>query len=169
MARGSCVGGSAPRAAYVFVELALGRFRYFGDRLVERQVRILARGARVDLVFDVGDVADVGDMVGAVDVAQEPEQHVEHDHRPGVADMGEVIDRRPADIETHRLRVDRREILLAAGEGVVETQPRLRRLRERLVLGSGRRLHRQFSSASFRKGERTGVARVGRMIASRWV
>ena len=156
-------------SGHVFVKLPLGRFRHFGDRLVERQVGKVARGARVDLVVDVGDVADVDDMVGAIEVAQEPEQHVEHDDRPGVADMGEVVDRGPADIETHRLRVDRREILLAAGEGVVETQPRLRRLRGRLVLGSGRRLHRQFSSASFRKGERTGVARVGRMIASRWV
>src|SRR6202034_3975780 len=103
---------------------------------------------------DVGDVSRVDDMVGAVEMAQQPEQDVEHDDGPGVADMGEVIDRGPADVETHRPWVDRREILLAAGKGVVETQLRLRRLRGRLVLGSGR-LHRPFSSASFRKSERT--------------
>ena len=32
------------------------------DRLVQRQVRIFLRGARVDLVVDVGDVADIGDV-----------------------------------------------------------------------------------------------------------
>ncbi len=107
----------------VVVKLPFGRFRHFGDRLVERQVGKVARGARIDLVVDVGDVADVGDVVRAVDVPQEPEQHVEHDDRPGVADMREIVDGRAADIEPHRVRVDRREILLAAGEGVVETQP----------------------------------------------
>ena len=154
---------------HVLVELALSRCRHFGNCLVERQVPIVLCGARVDLVLNVGDVAHIGDMVDAIEVPEEAEQHVEHDDRPGVTDMGEVIDCRPADVETHRLWVDWREILLAAGEGVVETQPRLRRFRGRLVLGSGRRLHRQFSSASFRKGEQTGVARVSRMIASRWV
>ena len=35
---------------------------------------------------------------------QQPEQHVEHDHRPRIADMGEVVDRRPAHIHAHVLR-----------------------------------------------------------------
>jgi hypothetical protein len=71
------------------------------DRLVERQIGIFLPGARVDLVVDVGDVADVGDVVRPVEVAQQPEQHVEHDHRPGVADVGEVVDGRPAHIHAH--------------------------------------------------------------------
>ena len=87
-------------------------------------------------------------MALAIDVLQQSEQHVEYDDRPGVADMGEIVDRGAADIESHRVAVDRCEILLAAGEGVVETQLRVRRLRVRLVLGSGRRIHRQVSSAS---------------------
>ena len=126
----------------ILVELALGRLRHFGDRFVEREVGIVARGARVDLVVDVGDVAGVDDVIRAIEMAQEPEQHVEHDHRPRVADMGEVVDGGPADIEAHRVWIDRLEILLAAGERIVEAKPALARLRARLVLGSGRRLHR---------------------------
>ena len=61
-------------------------------------------------------------MVRPVNVAEKPEQHVEHDHRPRVADMGEVVDGGAADVHAHRLRVDRREILLGAGERVVEAQ-----------------------------------------------
>ena len=48
-------------------------------------------------------------MVLAVDMPQQPEQHVEHDYRPGVADMGEVVDRRPAHIHPHVRRIERRE------------------------------------------------------------
>jgi len=40
-----------------------------------------SRGAVVDLVVDVGDVANIGDVIGAIEVPQEAEQHVEHDHR----------------------------------------------------------------------------------------
>ena len=35
-----------------------------------------------DLVLDIGDVADIGDVLRAVDVAQQPVQHVEDDDRP---------------------------------------------------------------------------------------
>ena len=143
--------GQRAESGDVLVKLPLGRLRHFSDRLVERQARKVESGARVDLVVDVGDVADIGDMVRAIDVSQEAEQHVEHDDRPRVADMGEIIDRGAADIETHRLLVDRPEIFLASGEGVIETQPRRLRPLGRLIFGSGRRIHRQFSSASFKK------------------
>ena len=106
----------------VVVELALGRFCHSGDRVVQGQVRPVALGARVDLVVDVGDVADVDDMLRPVDMTEQAEKHVEHDDRPRIADMGVVVDRRAADIETHRVRVDRREILLAAGQRIVEAQ-----------------------------------------------
>ena len=99
VARGSCVGGSAAERRHVLVELALRRLRHLGDRFVEGQVGVFALGARVDLVVDVGDVADVEDMLRAIAMAQEPEQHVEDDDRPGVADMREIIDRRPADVD----------------------------------------------------------------------
>jgi hypothetical protein len=53
-------------------------------------------------------------------VAQQAEQHIEHHDRPGVADMGEVIDRRPADIEAHVVCIERPEVFLAPGQRVVE-------------------------------------------------
>ena len=85
----------------IFVELPVGRFGDLADGLVQRQRRKFLSGARIDLVVDVGDVADVCDMLGAVEMPQQPEQHVEDDHWPRVADMGEVIDRRAADIHPH--------------------------------------------------------------------
>ena len=45
-------------------------------------------------------------------MAQQPKEHVEHDHRPGIADMGEVIDRRTADIDAAQRGIDRFERLL---------------------------------------------------------
>ena len=128
----------------VFAELALGRFRHLGDRVVEWQVRPVALGAGVDLVVDVGDVADVDYMLGPVDMAKQAEQHVEHDDRPGVADMGVVVDGRAADIETHRARVDRREILLPAGQRVVEAQ--------------GHQIVSSASGSTARHGRRPGLA-----------
>ena len=46
----------------VGVELAFGRLGDAGDRRIERQVGEVARGAGVDLVVDVGDVARVDDV-----------------------------------------------------------------------------------------------------------
>src|SRR5271165_2008674 len=48
--------------------------------------------ARVDLVVDVRDVAHVGDVIGAIEMAQQPKKHVEDDDRPRIADMSEIID-----------------------------------------------------------------------------
>jgi len=73
-----------------------------------------------DLVLHVGDVARVGDVVRPIDVAQQAVEHVEHHHRPGVADVRQVVDRRPAHIEAHVGRIDRLEDLFLARERVVE-------------------------------------------------
>ena len=100
----------------IVLEILVGLFGQVADRDAA-----LGR-ARVDLVVDVGDVADVGDMLGAVEMAQQPVQHVEHDHRPRVADMGEVVDRRPAHIHAHARRIDRREHPLLARQRIVELQ-----------------------------------------------
>ena len=91
------------------LKLVGGLFGDLADRLVQRQPRKVPRRARVDLVVDVGDVADIGDVVVAIDMPQQPEQHVEHDDRPRIADMGKVVDRRTADIHAHVVRIDRRE------------------------------------------------------------
>ena len=76
----------AAERVHVGMKLLLGLFGDLADRLVQRQTRKITRGALVDLVVDIRDVADVGDMVVAIDVAQQPEQDVEHDDRAGVAD-----------------------------------------------------------------------------------
>ena len=82
----------------------------------------LLLGPRIDLVIDVGDVAHIGDVLGAIEMAQQPEQHVENDDGPGIADMGKVIDRRAADIDAHSLRIDRLEDVLGSGQGIVKSQ-----------------------------------------------
>ena len=112
----------AAERLHIGLELRVGLFGDLADRLVERQVGIVARRARVDLVVDVGDVADIGDVLGAIEMAQQPEQHVEDDDRPRIADMGEVVDRRAADIHAHVGRIDRDEILLRPRQRVVEPQ-----------------------------------------------
>ncbi|OIQ63110.1 hypothetical protein GALL_553540 [mine drainage metagenome] len=106
----------------IVVELLFGLLGDLADRLVQRQAGEIARGAVVDLVVDVGDVADIGDVVRAVKMPQQPEQHVEHDDRACIADMGEVIDRRPADIHAHIAAIERREDALLLGQGIVESQ-----------------------------------------------
>ena len=71
-------------------------------------------------------------------MAEQPEQHVEDDQRPRVADMGEVVDRRPADIHAHVRRIDRDEVLLRPRQRVVQPQAHAellaRRPGDRLVL-----------------------------------
>ena len=69
-----------------------------------RMVLAVGLGRGVDLVVDVGDVADIAHVVRAIELAQQPVEHVEDDHRPRIADMGEVVDRRAADIHAHELR-----------------------------------------------------------------
>ncbi len=106
----------------VLVELALGLLGDAANRLVQRQVAVLLRGPRVDLVVDVGDVAHVGDVVGPVDVPQQPEQHVEHDDGARVADMGVVVDGGPAHVHAHVGGVDGPERLLPPRQRVVERE-----------------------------------------------
>ena len=47
---------------------------------------------------------------------------IKYDSWPRIADMGEVIDRRAADIHPHVLRIDGCEIVLGLGQGVEEAQ-----------------------------------------------
>ena len=93
----------------------------YGAR-ARRSLDEMLAGARVD----VGDVADVGDVRFAVKVTQQPEQHVEDDHRPGIADMSEVVDRGTADIHAHVQGIDGAKILLRPRQRVVEPQALVR-------------------------------------------
>src|SRR6202042_2439525 len=60
----------------IVVELIGGLLGDFPDRLVQRQTGKIPRGAIVDLVVDVGDVADVSDVVLAIEMPQQTKQHV---------------------------------------------------------------------------------------------
>ena len=85
--------------------------------------RYAARGGRgIDLVVDVRDVADIRDIGLSEMMAQDPEQDIEDDEWPGVAEMDQAIDRRTADIESHPSRLDGDKLLLAARKRVVDGQ-----------------------------------------------
>jgi hypothetical protein len=60
-------------------------------------------------------------MIGAIEMAQKPEQYVEDDDRAGIADVSIVIEGRTADIEAHSLGIDRLEDILGSGQGIVES------------------------------------------------
>jgi hypothetical protein len=79
-------------------------------------------GLGVDLVVHVGDVGRIDHRVVAVAPPQQAEQHVEHHHRPEIADVGVVVDRRPTDIHRHPPLVAGDKGPLFAGHGVVKAQ-----------------------------------------------
>ena len=79
-------------------------------------------GLLVDLVVDVGDVAGIDNLVLAIEMAQQTEQHIEDHHGPGIADMGVAVDRGTADIHRHPLVVGGFEGPLLAGHGVVQLE-----------------------------------------------
>ena len=90
----------------------------FGGVLVDRLVR--GRGVADDLVFDVGDVHHVIELVAAR--VQPAAQDVLERERPQVADVDVVVNRRAAGVHAHDVVVQGGEGLHLLGEGVVETQ-----------------------------------------------
>ena len=86
-----------------------------GDRILSEVV-----GAVDDLVVDIGEVADEGDL--PVAVAEVANKGVEHDHRPGVAHVAVIVDRHAADIEADVSWLDGLEVLDLAGSGVVQAK-----------------------------------------------
>src|SRR5262249_21785295 len=78
----------------------------------------LIRCALDDLVVDVGEVLDEGHPEPfAPEVAIDD---VEHDRAARVADVAEVVHGDPAHVDPHLARPDRDEVLLPAGERVVD-------------------------------------------------
>src|ERR1700730_10012601 len=102
-------GRQASERLHILMELPLGPFRERADGLVQRAVGIFFGRPRVDLVVHIGDVAHIDDMIGAVNVAEQPKKHIKHDDRPRIADVGKIIDRRPAHIEANARGLDRVE------------------------------------------------------------
>jgi hypothetical protein len=100
--------------------------------------------ARVDLVIDVSVVAQVGDARKAP--PQQPHQHVKHHRRPGIAEVGIIINRRPADIDRHMAGISRTKALPLAAERVVKDEfahqpsrvPRRRLTAQRQAAGTNR-------------------------------
>ena len=107
------IGRQAVQRRDILLEDAIGLFRQFADG------DPALGGAGVDLVVDVGDVAHIGDVIRAIFLAQKAIKRVEDDQRPGVADMGEIIDRRPADIKPHIAGVERRKDFPLTSQGIV--------------------------------------------------
>ena len=60
------------------------------------------------------------DTALAVGVAEQPGERVEHHRRAGVADVGAVIDRRPAHVDGDAVGIAGHELALLARHGVVE-------------------------------------------------
>ena len=112
----------ATKRCDIGMKLLSRAFGYFADGIIERHIGIIPRRAVINLVVDIRDVADISHMSLAIEMPQQAKQHIKHNHRTGIADMGKVIDRRAADIHPHIRRIDRREGLFLAGECVVERQ-----------------------------------------------
>ena len=96
-------------------------------------VDVHLRGPLEQRVVDVGDVLDVGDLVAGVD--PRPVQEVEGDVRRGVAHVGGVVGRDPADVEPGRalariLGTGGHDL---AGGGVVEAHGRTHHVETRDV------------------------------------
>ena len=99
---------------HVGVEIGCRAGGDFGDALAA-----LTRPG-VDLVIHVGDVPRVGDL--RKHPPQQPREDVEHHHRPGVAQMRQIIDRGAADIHPDVIGIDRPERFALPGEAVVEAE-----------------------------------------------
>ena len=105
-----------PSAATSVVELPLCLFSDAADGVgsAEGPGSTPSRRARFILSSTSVIFPNVGDVILAVEMAEETEEHVEDDDGPGVADVREVVDRRPADIHPHVGRIDRDEYPLFA-------------------------------------------------------
>ena len=93
VARGSSSGGSAPSAAMSAWKSAVVR----AVMTLIGSPGLLRPG--VDLVLDVGDVADIGHV--RVQPPQQSGDDVVDDDRAGVAEMREIVDRRAADVHPY--------------------------------------------------------------------
>ena len=65
-----------------------------------------------DLVINVGDVANIGDLIAT---GPQPALYsIEHNQHAGMADVAVVVDRHAADIHAHLARLDGLERFLGA-------------------------------------------------------
>jgi hypothetical protein len=107
-----------------------GRRRQHTQRVIGRGERALERGSPLpprpagvgglveDLVVDVGDVADEGDVVAVG--GQPATQHVEGDAAANVPDMGQALHRRTAQVDGGVPWAQRHEFTYGTSHGVVQ-------------------------------------------------
>ena len=60
-----------------------------------RNVPSTGCGACVDFVVHIGEITDIGHMISSIDLPQQAEQHIKHDHVTRVPNMGAVVNSRP--------------------------------------------------------------------------
>jgi hypothetical protein len=97
-------GRQGAQRAHVVVVPADRLLGALADQLLQAAgVARLLPGERrgVDLVVHVREVADIGDVILAVDVAEQAEQDVEDHDGPRVAEVRAVVDGGAADIHPH--------------------------------------------------------------------
>jgi len=81
---------------------------------------VTLRRAGQDLVVDVSDIADIGDIeAGPFQVAV---HDVEHHQHARMAQVAEVVDGHTAHVHAHLAGLDGRERLLAACQGIVDLE-----------------------------------------------
>ena len=114
MALGSIVGLLQTEASHVDVEFM---DVFFGNRFV---IDPLLVGPVDDLVIDVRKVADIGHVISAV--SEIAVDRVEDDGRPGMADVGEIVDRDPADIHPDLFLLEGNKFFFLAGQCVVDAK-----------------------------------------------
>ena len=100
------------------------RCHVFGKRRGEAfgegaDVLAVFRGSLDDLVINVGDVAGVDHF--RVEPLQQAIQHIKHHHRAGVANVDEVVNRGATHVEGDAVWVQRNEVVLFPGEGVLQS------------------------------------------------
>ena len=100
------------------------RCHVFGKRRGETfgegaDVLAVFRGRLDDLVINVGDIAGVDHV--RVEPLQQAIQHIKHHHRAGVANVDEVVNRGATHVEGDAVGVQRNEVVLFPGEGVLQS------------------------------------------------
>ena len=81
---------------------------------------MVLRGALYDLVIDVGNVTDVGNLVAKV--PEVADNHVEADEGPPMPDMAVVIDGDAADVHSDFSGLDGLELFLFPCKGIVDSE-----------------------------------------------
>jgi hypothetical protein len=117
--RGSAVGVMQQSAAASWRRRVLAEAHGAAHGQLARGLAELG-GALDDLVVDVGDVADVGDLgIAASEVAV---NDVVGHERARVADVERAVDGGPANVHAYVLRVGGLELHLAPAQGVVDAE-----------------------------------------------